>query len=63
MSPDAHLLHATLDTLAALCPQCSEASETATTDLAAPESSGHRPLVEQPDDFVDYLVSGVLPRT
>ncbi len=32
-------------------------------DVAVLETSGHRPLWEQPDEFVDYLVGTVLPET
>jgi hypothetical protein len=32
-------------------------------DLAVLGTSGHRPLFEQPHEFVDYLVTTVLPRT
>lgn len=34
-----------------------------TKDVAVLETSGHRPLWEQPDEFVDYLVGTVLPQT
>lgn len=33
------------------------------TDLAVLDTSGHRPLFEQPDQFVDYVVDTVLART
>ena len=29
-------------------------------DLVVLDSSGHRPLFEQPDEFVDYMVNTVL---
>lgn len=32
-------------------------------DLAVLDTSGHRPLWEQPDEFVDYMVDTVLART
>jgi proline iminopeptidase len=32
-------------------------------DLVVLDTSGHRPLFEQPDEFVDYLTDVVLPRT
>lgn len=32
-------------------------------DLAVVETSGHRPLFEQPDEFVDYMVGTVLTQT
>ena len=32
-------------------------------DVAVLETSGHRPLWEQPDEFIDYLVGTVLPET
>jgi pimeloyl-ACP methyl ester carboxylesterase len=32
-------------------------------DLAVLQTSGHRPLWEQPDEFVDYLVTTVLDKT
>ncbi len=32
-------------------------------DVAVLDTSGHRPLWEQPDEFVDYLVGKVLPET
>ncbi len=34
-----------------------------TKDVTVLETSGHRPLWEQPDEFVDYLTSTVLPET
>ena len=34
-----------------------------TKDLAVLDTSGHRPLWEQPDEFVDYMVTTVLART
>ncbi len=34
-----------------------------TKDLAVLDTSGHRPLWEQPDEFVDYMVTTVLDRT
>lgn len=34
-----------------------------TKDVAVLDTSGHRPLWEQPDEFVDYLVGTVLPQT
>lgn len=37
--------------------------EAPTKDLVLLDSSGHRPLWEQPDEFVDYMVTTVLPRT
>lgn len=33
------------------------------TDMVVFETSGHRPLFEQPDEFVDYLTDVVVPRT
>ena len=32
-------------------------------DVAVLDASGHRPLWEQPDEFVDYMVGTVLPQT
>mgnify|MGYP000912540415 FL=1 len=32
-------------------------------DVTVLETSGHRPLFEQPDEFIDYLVGTVLPET
>ena len=32
-------------------------------DLVVLDTSGHRPLWEQPDEFVDYMVDTVLART
>ncbi len=32
-------------------------------DMVVFDSSGHRPLWEQPDEFVDYMVGTVLAQT
>ena len=32
-------------------------------DVAVLDTSGHRPLFEQPDEFVDYMVDVVLGQT
>ena len=32
-------------------------------ELAVFETSGHRPLFDQPDDFVDFMVKTVLAKT
>jgi pimeloyl-ACP methyl ester carboxylesterase len=34
-----------------------------TKDLTELSTSGHRPLFEQPDEFVDYMVETVLAQT
>jgi pimeloyl-ACP methyl ester carboxylesterase len=37
--------------------------EAPSKDLTVLATSGHRPLLEQPDEFVDHMVSAVLAET